>query len=198
MSNEELARRVQEGERAELLELWGQVRRFALQQARRWVQSGRGGVMEEDLMQTAFLALLDALEGWDCGKGAFLTWFGVKLKSAFSEATAQRTQRDRLDPLDHAESLETPLRDDPDAGTLADMIPDPAAERAVDAVGERDFLLRRQAAVRQALDSLPEDQRRAVVLRHWYGQRADMKAYNSALRALRHPRVSRQLRAFLA
>ena len=44
MTNEELARQIQQGERGLILSLWEQVRRFALQQARRWAYLGRGGV----------------------------------------------------------------------------------------------------------------------------------------------------------
>ena len=91
MSNEELALQIRAGKRDRLMELWAQVRRFALQQARRWAYLGRGGVTLEDLEQSAFLALLDALEGWRAEAGHFLTWYGLRLKAAFTEATGQRT-----------------------------------------------------------------------------------------------------------
>lgn len=198
MTNEELAAKIMGGDRDELPELWEQVRRFAYQQANRWARIERGGATVADLEQSSFVALMDALEGWNPEQGKFLTWYGLRLRGALSEATGQRTQRDRLDPLDGAASLDTPLSDDPDAGTLADVTPDPAAERAVEAVAEQDALACMQAAVRRALDGLPADQRRAVVLRYWRGESPDPRALNAAMRALRHPSVSRQLRAFLA
>lgn len=198
MTNEELAKLIQAGERGRMLELWAQVRRFAYQQANRWARFGRGGTSIEDLEQTAFLALLDALKMWDPSRGAFLSLYALRLKGAFSEATGQNTQRDRLDPLDGSVSLDTPLSDDPDAGTLADVVRDPTAEQAMDDVAERDCLTHRRAAVRRALEGLPADQRRAVVLRYWRGESPDPRALNAAMRALRHPSVSRQLRAFLA
>lgn len=198
MENEELATLIQSGERGELLALWEQVRRFAYQQANRWARIGRGGVTVADLEQTGFLALMDALEGWNPERGPFIKWYSLRLKAAFSEATGQRTQRDRLDPLDVASSLDVPLSNDMDAVTLADIVPDPAAEEAVEDVAERDYLTHRRAAVRRALDGLPADQRRAVVLRYWKGKTADTRALNAGLRALRHPRTARQLRAFLA
>ena len=49
MTNEALAARIRAGERDRLMELWAQVRRFALQQARRWAYLGRGGATTEDL-----------------------------------------------------------------------------------------------------------------------------------------------------
>lgn len=95
MTNEELARRIQQGERDRLMELWAQVRRFALQQARRWAYLGRGGATTEDLEQAAFLALLDALGGWKEEEGQFLTWYGLRLKSAFTAATGSTEQEVR-------------------------------------------------------------------------------------------------------
>ena len=198
MTNEELATLIQSGERDRLLELWGRVQRFALWQANRWAQIGRGGVTVADLEQTGFLALMDALEGWNPERGPFIKWYSLRLKAAFSEATGQRTQRDRLDPLDVASSLDVPLSDDMDAVTLADIVLDPAAEEAVESIVERDCLTHRRAAVRRALDGLPAPQRRAVVLRYWRGVSVDTRALNAGLRALRHPSVSRGLLAFLA
>ena len=125
MTNEQLAEAVKAGDQDRLLELWEAVRRFAYQQALRWAAAGRGGTTVEDLQQEAFLALLDTLEGWDNGKGAFLTWHGLRLKAAFTAATKQRTQRDRLDPLQISLSFDAPLTDSQgDPFTLADVIPD--------------------------------------------------------------------------
>ena len=198
MTNEELATLIQSGERDKVLELWKQVRRFALQQANRWARIGRGGVTVADLEQSSFLALLDALERWEPSRGTFLHLYSIRLKAEFTAATMQRTQRYRLDPLYFCEILEEPLRVDPDVGTLADVTPDPTAEWAVESVSERDYLTHRRAAVRRALDGLPADQRRAVVLRYWHGESPEPRALNAAMRALRHPSVSRGLRAFLA
>ena len=200
MSNEELAAVIRAGKRERLMELWGQVRHIALQQARRWVYLGRGGVTLEDLEQSAFLALLDALEGWRAEAGQFLTWYGLRLKAAFTEATGQRTQRDRLDPLDRALSLEAPVGDEDDTLTLADVIPDPQAAEALEGVGEVWDTLHR------AVEGLPEGQREEIRRRYWMNQttaeisvatgvpeKEVRKLEAAALRALRHPRVSKTL-----
>ena len=203
MSNEELVVVIRAGKRDRLMELWGQVRRFALQQARRWAYLGRGGVTLEDLEQSAFLALLDALEGWRAEAGQFLTWYGLRLKAAFTEATGQRTQRDRLDPLDRSLSLEAPLGDEDDPITLAEVIPDPHAERALESVGEWD-------SIHRAVKELPEDQREEIQRRYWMNQTtAEISAATgipekevrkleaAALRALRNPRTSMGLRVYM-
>ena len=202
---------VQAGQ-ADRLELWEAVRRFAYDRAYRWCRAmeGRGGMVLEDYIQVAFLALLEALESWDPAAGAFLTWYGLKLKGAFTEAVGMRTQRDKRDPIHHALSLDAPLTDSESGEdfTLADVIEDPYAAAGVEAVAELDYQRRRTQALATALDGLTEDQRRAVVLRHCNGLTLDQTAARmgttrataraaeqKGLRLLRHPK-NRELRQY--
>jgi len=165
-------------------------------------------MMLEDYIQVAFLALLDALESWDPTVGAFNTWFGLKLKGAFTEAVGMRTQRDKRDPIHHALSLDAPLTDSGEDLTLADVIEDPRSEEEIEAVAELDYQQRRKQALATALDGLTEDQRRAVVLRHCHGLTVDQTASRmgttrataraaeqKGLRLLRHPK-NRELRQY--
>ena len=80
-SNEQLAERVKSGN-SDVLELWWRVRRFAYGQAIRWVAAlgVQSGVTIDDLLQSAFLAFLDALERWEPGKYTFLAVYGNRLK----------------------------------------------------------------------------------------------------------------------
>ena len=198
MNNEELAQAIKTGERDKLLPLWDQVRRFAYQQARRWAAAGRGGITVEDLQQESFLALLDALERWRPDAGPFLPMYALRLKAAFTAATGQRTQRDRLDPLQGCISLDAPLTDsEGDPLYLGDVLPDQRAEAAVEAVVERDAAALRNEAIRQALNALPADQRRVIVLKYWHCQQVENKTHQAALRALRRPAVSRRLRQYM-
>ena len=206
MTNEELARRIQQGERDLLLQLWEQVRRYANGRAYKWLRATNdgGGQTIQDMEQEAFLALLDALEGWNEEAGAFLTWYTLRLKAAFMKATAQGTQRDRLDPLQNCLSLDAPLTDrEGEPFTLEDIIPDQRAEDDMGAVEERD----RRAAIRRVLDTLAPDQRRVIVLRFFRGLTREQTAQQlhltragvntleqKALRFLRHPSRSRELR----
>ena len=61
----EIAAAVQAG-KADILRLWAAVERFAWQQALRWTRAmeGRAGVEENDLLQVAFIALMDTLPTW--------------------------------------------------------------------------------------------------------------------------------------
>lgn len=212
MEASKIAAAVQAGQ-ADRLELWEAVRRFAYDRAYRWCRAmeGRGGMVLEDYIQVAFLALLEALESWDPAAGAsFLTWYGLKLKGAFTEAAGMRTQRDKRDPIHHALSLDAPLTDSESGEdlTLADVIEDPYAAAEVEAVAELDYQRRRTQALATALDGLTEDQRRAVVLRHCHGLTLDQTAARmgttrataraaeqKGLRLLRHPK-NRELRQY--
>ena len=157
----------------------------------------------QDLEQEAFLALLEALEGWDEKAGPFLPWYSLRLKVAFTAATAQRTQRDRKDPLQDCLSLDAPLTDqEGDPFTLEDTIPDQRAEDDLNTVEEWD----RQAAIRRVLDSLQAEQRRVILLRYYHDMTREQTAQRlhltrtrvntieqKALRILRHPVNSRVL-----
>lgn len=183
----EIAAAVQDGS-ADILSLWAATERFAAQQARRWCRAmeGRAGVEECDLMQAAFLALMDALATWDAGKGEFLTWYGVKLKTVFADACGQRTMREKNDPINTVcRSLDEPIGDEDDTLVLGDVITDEAAERAFEAVEQREF----QQAVREMLAQLPEKQRRAIIGEFWLGQKPEAKVRQDAIRALRHPKI---------
>ena len=195
MDTNQIAAAVKGGQ-ADVLTLWAAVRRFAYRQGNRWYLAlgSRAGMEPEDFQQAAFLALLDALEGWEPGAGAFLTWYGLQLKAAFTAATGRRTSK--RDPLQSCASLETPIAEG-DALTLGDVLPDPAAEQAIADIAERDRRQRLRRALCLALQTLPEAQRRAVVGRYLYGRKTDARACSAGLRALRHPRISRELSAYI-
>lgn len=197
MSNEELAARIQAGDRAQLMELWFSVQRLVLKYAGRWAAACRG-VEVEDLMQEGFAAMLRAVESFDCSAGAkFTTWLGLHLKGAFTEATGQRTQRQKQDPLYVAVSLDAPVYGGDEATHLGDLLSDPSAEAAMLAVEERDRSDRLRALVAELLSELPENQRKAVVGRYWLGQSVDPIAHAAALRQLRHPSRSKRLKPYL-
>jgi len=153
-----------------------------------------------------FIAMVQAADTCDVSTGyAFTTWLGVYLKWEFAQATGQRTQRDRLDPLQNAYSLDTPLIDDEGAPlTLADTLPDPAAEAELLAIAEQDWAERRRAAVEAAIATLHADEQRAIRRRYYElaplppGQTrySDTAAHAKALRRLRHPSRSQALREY--
>lgn len=199
VDSSEIAKAVQAGEIG-TLELWISVRRLALKFAIRWEMAldGQSGMERDDFMQVAFIAMLDAVKTWDSQAGSFNTWYIIILKGAFTEAAGLRTARERNDPLHVVKSLDAPLTDDEgDPLTLADIIADPEAERMVRTVDELDFIEKRREAIEAALASLPEHQQEAIRAKYYRGEKADMVAVNAALKHLRHPLRSKDLRPYL-
>lgn len=194
MSNEELVELIQAGDRDRLLELWEQVRLLVLKFARKW--AGIGRLELDDLMQCGFIAMMEAAATYD-GSAAFTTWLGWYIKKEFNIACGQRTERQRREPLLNAKSLDEPLTGAEDSGTLGDLVADPAATAAFEAVEDdgRQQLL--YATLMDAVGALPENQRQAVRCKYWKQERVDTKTLNAALKRLRHPSVSRQLLAYM-
>ena len=193
-STNEIAAMVQGG-KADVLELWYAVRRFAIKQGLRWFRAsdGEGGVTIDDLEQSAFLALLDALKDWKASSGSFISLYALRLKTAFESAMGLRTQRDRKDPIRSALSLDEPLTDR--AGNplmVADIVPDPAAEAAFTDIEWREL----QRVVQTALAQLTDTQRAAIIGEFWLGQKPDPKERRQALRTLRHPYIRKTLMEF--
>ena len=207
MTNEELAALLQDGfgGEDELLRLWDQVRRFAAAQARRWARAS--GIDIDDLMQEAFVALMDAVGTWNRDAAMFITWYTIRLKGAFTEAVGLRTARQRNDPLRGAVSLDAPVgHDAEDPFTMLDILADPTAEREMDGLAERDFSAERSRVLHRLLDQLDETQRQAVLLVHGFGLTVPQaaarlqldaatvrSAADSGLRLLRRPANARQL-----
>ena len=183
---------VQSGD-GEVLALWGMCRRYVMQQATRWLRAfeGSGGVELDDLEQSAFIGLLKAVQTWKPESGAFSTWYTIQLRAVFVEAYGMRTKRTREDPLNKFHlSLDTPLDENEDGSfTIADVLPDEAAEEAFEDIEQRDF----RQAVQAALAQLTDAQRDAIISEFWLGQKPDAKARREAIRALRHPRIRKPL-----
>lgn len=183
---------VQSGD-GDVLALWGMCRRYAMQQATRWLRAfeSSGGVELDDLEQSAFIGLLKAVQTWKPESGAFSTWYTIQLRAVFVEAYGMRTKRTREDPLNKFHlSLDTPLDENEDGSfTIADVLPDEAAEEAFEDIEQRDF----RQAVQAALAQLTDAQRDAIISEFWLGQKPDAKARREAIRALRHPRIRKPL-----
>ena len=198
MGNEELVQRIQAGERERIPALWAQVERLVRDMAYKRLRgtNGAGGVTVEDLEQAGFLGLLRALDTFNPAAGCrFTTWLAYHVRAAFGAAQGRKA-----DPVDRAASLDAPLDDDADPLVLGDTIPDPGAEQAMECVGVWDNL-------RGAVAGLPDGQRAVIRRRYWMGQTTAeiaaatgipakdvRKLEGAALRALRHPSVSRALR----
>lgn len=191
MSNEELCTAIQQGQTERLSELWGQVERFIAQQSRRraYALHGLGGVTQEDLYQSGFLALIDAVNRFDPNVGmSFVGFLSFALKTAFANASGFHTKRGKLDPLQNATSLDAPISGEGlDDLTLSEVIIDPAAEAAIDDISD-------SAVFAEALSKLSPDQAEVIKGKYFYGMQLDelgpqaKKLESAAIRVLRHPK----------
>lgn len=68
---------------------------------------------------------------------------------------------------------------------------------AFDEVSEADMAQRLHNALEKALETLPEPQKTAIAQRYYMDEKADSKALNAALRALRRPEINKALREYL-
>ena len=176
MTNEELVALIQAGERDRLPELWEQVERFVASRANRLLiaigpdKAALAGVEFGDLYNSGYFALVAAADSYKPEAGAlFITWFALRLKSAFAEVCGWRTSK--RDPLNSAKSMDARLKEgDEDSGAFGDFIPDPRAAQALQDVEDgiqRDYT---RQAVRQALEQLPTEERLAIKARYYEGQ----------------------------
>lgn len=168
MSNEELAVRIQTGERELIPQLWEQVRRFVYKKAmQRFALSDvKDGVDVEDLAQSGFFALLKAIEDFQPeGEYKFTTYLTYHLKNAFAEVCGYKTSK--RDPLIDCTSLDTPLGDDSDSDTLLDLQADPS-----DLIGNaehRIWLEQLRETMSKAISALPQEQQATIACRYWKG-----------------------------
>lgn len=173
MSNEELALAIQQGEQGRTLELWeqvgGLVKRKALQVMTALQLSGNPrGVEFDDLYQTGYLAMVAAVETYSPERGAFSTWLMFHLKTALAETTGYRTKSGRCEPLNTATSLDRPVQpDEPDGGTLGELVPDGRAADAIAGIEESVYREQLHKAIDDAINELPPDNAQVLRLRYW-------------------------------
>ena len=125
MTNEELVLAIQQGDSEKIPQLWTQIERLVRWKAHRFIEAlGDCCPVElDDLYNSGYIALCNAVERYDPERGAFSTHFMLHLKNVFAEATGYRSERQQRDPIHRASSF-----DDPVPGTdnmvVGDFIPD--------------------------------------------------------------------------
>ena len=170
MSSEEMVAAIQSGRRELMGDLWEQVRLFVIKQARRVPLEGRADVELDDLIQSGYLAMVDAVADYKPEMGGFLTVLKYRLLTRFAEATRYRSQRQQRETYAGALSLDAAVSDEGRSATLGDFQEDPAAADALEAVEDRIFRAQLREAVADVLGDLPKEQRELLRLRFWEGR----------------------------
>lgn len=168
VKNEELAYRIQQGQKEYIPQLWDQSKRFAYLQARKYYTEKKdlctvAGVTLEDLEQQSYFAFVQAIEYYSPASGyKFLTFLRYPLQKEFNSITGMRTASGRKSILKAAVSLEQPLTSDDEELTLEDITEDCTATQAFTDCIERIYQEELHEALQDCLDRLTERQRKVI------------------------------------
>lgn len=167
MSNEELAQLSRDRERQ--LELWEQIKRYAMKTANRWLRAFplRCDVEFDDLMSAAYIAMCEAASTYKAERGAFTTWYSYHLKTAYAALYGLRTRRAANDPLNNAVSLSTPIDEDI---TLEDAVPDPDGAESFERVEDDVYRQQLHDALCEAMAAIPAECSDVIRRRYFDGQ----------------------------
>lgn len=139
--DEDLVRRLVEGDQDALRCLHKRYGRFLTHLARRQLDAGSA----EEIVQDVFIAIWQRGRSFDPRRGSFRAWLVQIVRHRIINELRRRRARPRLEP-------------DPEGMTVAALVD--AAPAIVEQVATRE----RHAAVRGALQVLPQSQREAVAL----------------------------------
>lgn len=181
MSNEEIVARIQAGEETLCGVLWDQVEKLAAWKARRYIHAldGFGGVEFEDLYNSCYPAMLEAIKTYDPAAGAFSTWFMYNIKTAFAVAAGCQTAKAKEDPLHYAISLSQPIGEDEDDSVLSDVIQDTQSHVAFELAEAQILFGQIQETLAEALREIPADQ--SEVLQKRYFEKKNLAETGQAL-----------------
>ena len=164
MTNEELAIKIKAGNASLLPQLWKQCEGFIRKEACRWARAfeDRPDIDADDLTQSGYFALLDAVQRFDPGRGYFIPVLAVTLKTAFADTCGTRTQQQRQDPLTKSPlRFESPMPGNDDL-TFGDTISDPS--NCYEDVEEKMYQEYVSTTCHKAVDSLSNRQRDTINL----------------------------------
>ena len=118
------------------------------------------GCEVDDLIQSGYIALIDAVKTYRPGAAGFLTWYSFYLRTAFNDAMGLRKRPDLLDRC--FVSLEAERSTDiEDSESWLDSIPD--NEDHIADAEDRLYHAQLREAIDKALDEIPE--RQALIVR---------------------------------
>jgi RNA polymerase sigma factor (sigma-70 family) len=146
-----------------------------------------------DVESLAWDVFTDAVNSWTPeSEYNFTTFLDYPFKNRCAELLNTRTERGRREPLNYADSLNRPLdADDSDGASLLDVVDDPDADFIDDLLDGLDAE-QEAKAVREAVESLP-DQLREVITRHYFdGQTLTEIAAAAGLSATRVGQLRRE------
>lgn len=200
-------------ESAQLLQ-WDSVKRLVYVVMKRYYslfyeRCRRMGLEMDDFMQEGFLAMRQAMEGYDENRGSFQTLLIYRCRTRALRMIGIHNEKHRKDPLVYAKPIDTPLPGTDDM-SLGDILEDEQAGEEISQAADRvDNGLLHQALC-DMVGSCPPYQRQVVACRYLEGctagqtaerlsiteQKAKQEEAN-AFRFLRHKPNQRRIRPWL-
>lgn len=177
MDNEQLAFAAKQGDGEALFALWEQVKRLLYQLARKFFQRcgpdkcSHHGVTLADLEQECYLAFLDAVRAYKPAGG----WRFTTYLTRASENRFRACMGTHHNALDIADSMNTPALDDGESSVEAgDLLPDLQAEKALEAVADRDEWQQSHTVLEESMSRLDPVQS-AILRRRFYSKQPRAK-----------------------
>lgn len=170
MTNEEMALAIQQGDKSLIGPLWEQLHGLIEVQVRQYFSLKKGlcvaaGLTEDDLTQTGFFAMLDAVRAYNPARGYKLTAFmHYPMQRRFNALLWKGTTGARRDPLNGCNSLDEPLGGEDTDCTRASTLSDEKAQQAFEDGIESEWRRQLRAAEEEMIGKRLSE-REAVVVR---------------------------------
>ena len=177
MTNEELAVRIQRGETGLYSLLWERVEKLVTLLAGRYyarsqVTCARSGVEIEDLIQAGYFAMMDTAASFKAESGYKLTTYLKRhLLNRWAQMLDVKYGREKFDPLNRCISLESPIAGENEDIALGDVIPDKAAEQAIESSFERVYTQQLHDVLESCLDTLKPQEADTIRGRFYRGEK---------------------------
>ena len=171
MTVEDIVKEIQSGRDDLYPELWDRTKGFITMMAKRYllILHGSRAVELEDLVQSGYIALVEAVRLYEPAEAAFLTYLRFYLRRQFRLAAGLYTERTARDPINTAADIDSPIKDD---GIILEEIIPGNGHELEDA---ENILWREQlrAVLDQALDDLKPVEADAIRRHYYKGQTLD-------------------------
>ncbi len=142
MSNEELVKLIQKGQKEYISTLWNQVEAFISLMAYKKPNALPENLwyLRDDMVNEAYFYFLKAIDGYkDNRRGKFLTYLTYHLKNCFNKVIyGGVTEKAMREPLNEAISIDAPINDE-DGITIADTLIDINSESYYRNIEDMDF-----------------------------------------------------------
>ena len=169
MTNEELTKLIQAGEREHEAQLWAQVERFVEYKARHFANRLIGNAADfEDFKQSAYFAMLEAVHYYSPAKGyRFLSYLKWTLKKSF--AVVAGIAGSKRDASLFAHSLDAPAMNNDAGESKIAFICDEQSLEPFEAVEAQEYTFKVRAALLESMRGISERKQNVLIL-HYYGE----------------------------